>query len=261
MQLDPLKDPAVQALSAEATGAVAQAAEFHITNAEQRESAAQECIRLNSIAARLEAKRKEITDPLEKAKKAVMDLFRPWGEQLGSAVTGLKRAMGAYDDEQERIRIEQQREAEAAAQRERDRLQREANERQAEADRKAAEERQAAEAARSAGNIAEAEKHERKANQVEQRATERVEVLQDRAGTVVAPVLAAPAAAPKVAGVSGRIIWKWRVKSESAIPREYLVRDDKKIGGVVRAMGKDTNIPGIEVYPERDYNVSRRGAA
>lgn len=256
---DLARDPAVQAIVADVSTAVAHATEFRITTIEEREFAANECIRLNSLASRLETERLKITRPMDAAKQAVMDFFRPRAEQLTGAVMSIKRAMRVWDDEQERIRLEEQRRQEEIARRERERLQREADERQREADRKAAEERQAAEAARSAGNIAEAEKHDRKADQVEQRAAERVEVLQERASTVVAPVI--PTAAPKVSGVSGRLVWKYRVKDINLVPREYMKLDEQKTGGVVRAMKGDTNIPGIEVYSERDYAASRRGAA
>lgn len=254
---DLARDPAVQAITAEVTSAVAYATEFRITTVDERELAANECIRLNSLATRLETERKKITAPMDAAKQAVMDFFRPRAQQLTEAVTSIKRAMRVWDDEQERIRLEAQRKAEEAARLERERLQREADQRQREADERAAAERRQAEAARAAGNIAEAEKHERKADQVEQRAEARVEVLQERASSVVAPVL--PAAPPKVSGLSSRQVWKYRVKNLSLVPREYLMLDEKKTGGVVRAMKADTNIPGIEVYPETDYAASRRG--
>ena len=56
---------------------------------------------------------------------------------------------------------------------------------------------------------------------------------------------------PKVQGMSFRTIWKFRIIDEKKIPREYLKVDDVKIGGVVRSMKKQTNIPGIESYEER----------
>jgi len=66
---------------------------------------------------------------------------------------------------------------------------------------------------------------------------------------VVAPPVVLPGP-PKVAGVSTRIAWKWRLTDFRLVPLEYRMLDEKKINAVVRAMGKQTSIPGIEVYPE-----------
>lgn len=57
---------------------------------------------------------------------------------------------------------------------------------------------------------------------------------------------------PKVSGGPVyRTIWKFRFSNSRLIPREYLIPDEVKIGGVVRAMKESTNIPGVEVYSER----------
>lgn len=55
----------------------------------------------------------------------------------------------------------------------------------------------------------------------------------------------------KVEGVSYRTNYKYRIVDVSKIPAEYMIPDEKKIGGVVRAMKENTNIPGIEVYTEK----------
>lgn len=67
------------------------------------------------------------------------------------------------------------------------------------------------------------------------------------------PVVAPPVVLPKatkVAGVSTRTVWKWRHTDFRLVPKDYLMLDEKKINGVVRSMGQQTSIPGIEVYPE-----------
>lgn len=69
-------------------------------------------------------------------------------------------------------------------------------------------------------------------------------------------VLSAPVLAPvfkhqeveKPKGVSYRDNWKFKITDEAKIPREYLMPDQQKIAGVVKAMKKKTEIPGIEVY-------------
>ncbi len=69
-----------------------------------------------------------------------------------------------------------------------------------------------------------------------------------------APIVIPPVVVPKTetpTGISYRDNWKYRVTDESKVPRQYLVLDDKKIGGVVRAMKGETRIEGIEVYSEK----------
>ena len=44
--------------------------------------------------------------------------------------------------------------------------------------------------------------------------------------------------------------WKFRVTNDNLIPRQYLSVDESKIGAIVRSQKENTNIPGIQVYPE-----------
>jgi hypothetical protein len=69
-----------------------------------------------------------------------------------------------------------------------------------------------------------------------------------------------PKSVPKVAGISMRENWKFRIVNEKLIPREYLKVDDVKIGAIVRALKGATNIPGIEAYNESIINAGRRVA-
>lgn len=62
-----------------------------------------------------------------------------------------------------------------------------------------------------------------------------------------APVVL-PREVPKVEGMVGRAPWRFRIVDASKIPSEYLMPDEVKIGGVVRAMKGMTNIPGVEAY-------------
>lgn len=62
---------------------------------------------------------------------------------------------------------------------------------------------------------------------------------------------------PKMAGAVKTTTWKFRVKDEALVPREYLMLDESKIGRVVRALEDKTNIPGIEAYPHRGESVRR----
>lgn len=135
-------------------------------------------------------------------------------EPLETVSRHVKKVMGDYDTEQERIR-----KAEEA------RLQ--------EIARKQEEERklQEAVAAEQSGDKQEAEA-----------------IMEEP--VYVAPVVIKKEV-PKVEGVVFRTIWKYRIIDERKIPREYLKVDDVKIGGVVRSLKKATNIAGVQVYEER----------
>lgn len=78
------------------------------------------------------------------------------------------------------------------------------------------------------------------------------------AAPVVSPVIVLPTERPKVAGISYREVWKFRVTNAALVPREYLSVDEQKIGGVVRAMKGAAKIPGVEVYAERIASASGR---
>jgi hypothetical protein len=69
---------------------------------------------------------------------------------------------------------------------------------------------------------------------------------------VQAPVVILKRDTPKVeGGPVFRTIWKFRITDPQAIPREYLMADEVKIGQVVRALKSMANIPGGQAYEER----------
>jgi hypothetical protein len=67
---------------------------------------------------------------------------------------------------------------------------------------------------------------------------------------MVAPVFV-PKETPKIEGIVYRETWKFQIVDETAIPREYLIPNEKVIGQIVRSLKGQTNIPGIRVYSER----------
>lgn len=71
----------------------------------------------------------------------------------------------------------------------------------------------------------------------------------EEAITAPAPAVIMPSSVPKIAGVSQRQTWHYRIMNEALIPREYLTVDNVKLNQVVRALKNQTKIPGIEVYP------------
>ena len=211
--INPATDAEVKELTTQSEALLALSSTYRVATQDQYAGAGDELKRVKAAQKRLDDLRKSMTRPLDAAKKAIMDFFRGPEDQLARAESGIKRAMISYSEEQDRIRREEQRKADEAARKERERI--EAQARRAE----------------DAGKASKAE------------------ALQERAATVVAPVIQREA--PKVAGINMRDVWLFRVKDPAAVPREYLMLDDAKIRKVVTALKGDTVIAGIEVYSEK----------
>lgn len=141
---------------------------------------------------------------------------------LAEAERTLKATIGEYDREQERLRIERQRVLDEEARRL--------------AEAQTLEQAVALEAA---GETVEAEA-----------------VL----AAPIAPVPLAPVAkaVPKVAGVSVRKVFAFRIVDPSKVPDSFKVIDESKIRGVVRSLGLAANIPGVQVYEDTQVAAGRR---
>jgi len=186
-------------------------------------------VRAGEIMLTIKAIRKKITETfkpikqkMDAAKQEVLDQERAADAPLKEAESWLSPQIITWNREQERIRQEEEARLREIA-------------------RKEEEERQLQEAilAEQSGQKEEAE------------------AIMD-APVQAAPVVV-PKSVPKVAGMSIRDNWKFRITNEKLIPREYLKVDEVKIGQVVRAMKSAANIAGVEVYNEG--TVSGRRAA
>lgn len=266
--------------------ALVYAQNFAIATAEDYEKAATAAGRASARWDEVDKKRQELKAPSLEACRRTDAFFAPALTALKSAKDILRGKLSAWDRKQEELRQEAQSKADDAARIERERLQREAAEAQRKAQEKAAEERRQAEAqrqaalqaereakaAREAGDAAAAaraaeeareaalaaQRLEQRAERTEDRAVAKVANLEASAMSVVAPVIQADT--PKVTGVARKLVWKFRIKDPSKLPREYLTPDEKKIAGVVRALKGDTKIEGVEIWNEPDVAVSK-GAA
>lgn len=175
---------------------------------------------LRSIKTRLKELtelRLSMTRPLDESKKSIMGLFAPVIEKMEGAERTIKAAMVEYEASVQESRRKEQEEANRIAQ------EREAAMR--------AELAAKAELASRDGRPELAQTYERKAAEVH-----------------ITPV---NVAASKRPGVAMRSIWKFRITDASKLPREYLMPDETKIGGVVRALKGDCQIEGIEAYEEK----------
>jgi hypothetical protein len=187
---------------------------------------------IKEIRKKIEATFKPIKQKMDAAKKEVLDQEKAADRPLAEAEAWIKPLIVSYNAEQERIRREEE-------------------ERLREIARKEEEERRLQEA------IAAEEEAKRNGASKDEIAEVVQQVIDEPVS--VAPIVI-PKSVPKVAGISMRENWKFRIVNEKLIPREYLKVDDVKIGAIVRALKGATNIPGIEAYNESIINAGRRVA-
>ena len=223
--------PKESALTQSAERVLAIARSIVVDSSEMAEIAAAELVTIKGRAKELDEERKRITKPMDDAKKAVMDIYKPAIERLGQAETALKDAISNYQKEQRRL-------AELAA---------------AEAARKAREEAQKL--------AAKAEKLEAKGK------TEDAEAMRNVAAmTVAAPVTVA--APTKLAGVSSREVWKASVTDRAAAIKamadnpayQHLLTIDESALNKLAAAMKNPNCPIAGVVFYEDSVISARAA-
>lgn len=182
-------------------------------------------IRAGELLKAIKDIRKEIDETFDPIVKKAHEAHKEAVSQKKKAEAPLVEAEGiikpkiaSYQDEQERIRLEEER-----------RLQEEAQKQLEEA------------------QLDEAVELER-SGQVE----EAQAVLQE---PIQAPTIVLPKTTPKVEGVSSRKVWRYRVKNPLHVKREYLILDEKKIGALVRQLGPQAEAiigkGSIEIYEER----------
>ena len=171
---------------------------------------------VNAKVKELDKERKEITVPLDAAKKKVLELFKKPQDICKKILQTCDVMMIAYTDIQERKRKEEQ-----------DRLDRIAEKKRQELEAKAESKR--------------AEGQEDKADRYEEKATE-----------VLTPV-AAPRV-DKPAGVHYTERWYGEVKDLKALPDEYKIADESKINKVIQATKGTLPIPGVRVFSKKIVN-------
>lgn len=226
--------PTVEVLTAEIEPVKQRAAVMIIADADSYRGAANELKAIKSKAKQLDEQRKSLTAPLDDLKKRIMDLFRGPLDMLTQAESSIKRAMITYEDDQERIRREEEARIREEQRKEQERLRKLAEENE----RKAAE-------ARESGNDA-------KAAQYEARAEEQI----TRAQTTPTAVVLADAR-PKVAGISTIEVWHARVTDAAQIPRDYMIPNLDALEKIAKATKGTINIPGVEFYAEKTMRAGR----
>jgi len=281
----------------DAQKALTLAKAFHITNNETAMEMQQMRQRINTRIKELNAERVSMTKPLDESKARIMAFFKRPIDFLEQALTHCDDEIVVHNRRVEDARREAQRKAEEEAAKERRRLaaiaeeaRQKAEAEQRERDRLAAIARKQAEdeqrrlraeadAARRAGDAeaqrrAEAERLRVKAEQeAAARETQRrndearaaadakAATFEERAATTVAPVVTVEPI--KVAGVSMRDNWTYRIKDPAKIKPAFMTPDTVKIGKLVKALRLEAAEQigeGVEIYNEQVVASKRSGA-
>jgi len=181
--------------------------------------------RIKSKSKELDTLRKSITQPLDESKKKTMAIFKVPLDLLANAESIVKSSMIGFQQEQERIRREEEQRREEIQRKAAEKLRLEA---QKEAERIAKLKTPAAK-----------ERAEVKAAELVEQA-EQVEAFD----TAIAPVKV------EVTGISTRKLWKFKVVDTALLPREYMIADEKMIGAMVRGSQGKKKIAGVRIYSE-----------
>jgi hypothetical protein len=177
------------------------------------ERAAKQLVDLKTEIDKVEADKDSVYKPINAGLRAFSALVARALNPLKQYEVAIKAAMIRYSDEQDRIRLEQQRVENERAENERKRL-------------------------LEISDRAAAKGQDKKA-----------ENFADRAAMVQAPVVQSEA--PKVAGITIPKVWDFEITDEDLIPREYLDVSEVRIRKVVNALKGDTKIAGVRVFEKK----------
>jgi hypothetical protein len=161
----------------------------------------------------VEALEKKLRTPFNDALSTLSELFRPSKDAIKTAIDKIDMGMANYRE------TEAKRRAEAAAKI------------KAEQDRVAKEMEEKAKDAEFLGDCVTAQ------------------VMRNQA-VVMTAAPAAVGTTPKVKGMGVRKFWKFQIVDPTAIPREFLCPDEKKIGEYIRANEDKAVMSGVKFYYE-----------
>ena len=196
-------------------------ANYAVATAEEYTAGAEHLKGIKAAMSQVDEERFKITRPQDAAKKRVMEFFGQFTNRLIRAETAVKKGLLTYSNEQDRIQREERRKEEERQRKEEDKL------------------RQASDDAREQGRA------------------DRADILEDRADSVALAPTAPVVSTPKVSGISTRPVWKFEIMDPKLVPDEYKTIDEKKIGGVVRALKDLASIPGVRIYSEKTMSAGR----
>jgi len=200
--------------------ALLKKAELTISNQKEYEIAGDVLKEVKSRSKELDEERKKITKPIDDAKTAVMNLFKPPIELLKKAEDKIKSLMLGYTTEQERVAREKQIELQKIA------------DAQAEKEKKALE-----------AKIARAEASGK---------TDKAEELKNQKENIVP--IDVPVIAPqveKVSGISYRDKWTAEVVDFKALSDEWKLPNQQALDRTAQATKGSITIPGVKFKCEK----------
>jgi hypothetical protein len=205
--------PAVPDKNDKALAAIEQARAFVITNNDDYAAVDAFCVQLKALEKEVDAAYDEHIKAAFDAHKSLVAKKKKYAEPITTARTIAKQKLIDWEVKMEAVRREQEAAQRAAAQ-------------------KAAEDEALAKAARAA------------------------EFGDDKTADAIIsePIAAAPVVVEKLtpkAQTVTRTVWTYEVTDPALVPREYLMLDDSKIGGVIRATKGSVQIPGIRAVSRK----------
>jgi ATPase subunit of ABC transporter with duplicated ATPase domains len=159
-----------------------------------------------------------MTKPLDEAKQKIMDFFKGPLDKLARVEGNIKNAMLTFQREQEEIRRKMEARIQELARREEERRRKALEEKAKKADEK--------------GDV------------------EKAEDLRQQKEEVFVPAPIVESQVTKVAGISTKKVWRFKIIDASKIERQWMVPDEKAIQAYVTATKGTRPIPGLEIYSE-----------
>jgi hypothetical protein len=210
-------------IKAEVAEVVTTAKAMQVSTPGQYQGAADFLKAIKAAQQKVTAHYAPMKEAAHKAHKAITTQEAESMKPLTDAEGAIKRAMLAYQQEQEAIRQQEQRrlqaEADAAAKAEQDRLLKLAASRKTEA---------------------------------------KQEEYREAAAAVVAPVVHVAPVVPVVAGQSIRKTWKARVVDVALVPREWMTPNMAALESFAKATKGAVPVAGVEMYEETSLASSSR---
>ena len=204
--------PAVPEQNTKALAAIEQANAFDITTQDQAAFVDQFCVNLKALEKEVDVAYDEHIEAAHKAHKSLVAKKKVYAEPIMEARRIAKGKLIAWSNAQAVISAQEAEIARAKA-------------------KKDAEDEALSRAARAA------------------------EFGDDKTADAImsAPIVVEPVkvAAPVKTATMMMTRWKFKVVNPLLVPREYLMVDETKIGGVIRATKGSITIPGVEAFSER----------
>jgi len=191
---------------------------YQIVNNDAYSFAGEHLKKVKSISAEIDEKRRSMTKPLDEAKKKIMDFFKGPLDKLARVEGNIKNAMLTFQREQEEIRRKEEARMQELARREEERRRKALEEKAKKADEK--------------GDV------------------EKAEDLRQQKEEVFVPAPIVESQVTKVAGISTKKVWRFKIIDASKIERQWMVPDEKAIQAYVTATKGTRPIPGLEIYSE-----------